>query len=52
MKAARTHAAVTEAQNAGLDDLAAAYARLGIQRTAKETFVEVASDEAIAEVYC
>ncbi len=26
MKAARTHAAVTEAQNAGLDDLAAAYA--------------------------
>lgn len=51
MKAARTHAAVTEAQNAGLDDLAAAYAaRLGITLDSEEeTFVEVASDEAIAE---
>lgn len=50
-KAARTHAAVTEAQNAGLDDLAAAYAaRLGITLDSEEeTFVEVASDEAIAE---
>ena len=51
MKAARTHAAVTEAQNAGLDVLAAAYAaRLGITLDSEEeTFVEVASDEAIAE---
>lgn len=51
MKAARTHAAVTEEQNAGLDDLAAAYAaRLGITLDSEEeTFVEVASDEAIAE---
>ena len=51
MNAARTHAAVTEAQNAGLDDLAAAYAaRLGITLDSEEeTFVEVASDEAIAE---
>ena len=51
MKAARTRAAVTEAQNAGLDDLAAAYAaRLGITLDSEEeTFVEVASDEAIAE---
>ena len=51
MKAARTHAAVTEAQNAGLDDLAAAYAaRLGITLDSEEeTFVEVASDEVIAE---
>ena len=51
MKAARTHAAVTEAQNAGLDDLAVAYAaRLGITLDSEEeTFVEVASDEAIAE---
>lgn len=50
-KAARTHAAVTEAQNAGLDDLAAAYAaRLGITLDSEEeTFVEVASDEVIAE---
>lgn len=57
MKAARTHAAVTEAQNAGLDDLAAAYAaRLGITLDSEEeTFGEVASGEvasgeAIAEV--
>ena len=51
MNAARTHAAVTEAQNAGLDDLAAAYAaRLGITLDSEEeTFVEVASDEVIAE---
>lgn len=51
MKAARTHAAVTEAQNAGLDDLAAAYAaRLGITLDSEEeTFGEVASDEVIAE---
>lgn len=51
LKTARTHAAVTEAQNAGLDDLAAAYAaRLGITLDSEEeTFVEVASDEAIAE---
>ena len=51
MKAARTRAAVTEAQNTGLDDLAAAYAaRLGITLDSEEeTFVEVASDEAIAE---
>lgn len=51
MKAARTRAAVTEAQNAGLDDLAAAYAaRLGITLDSEEeTFVEIASDEAIAE---
>lgn len=50
-KAARTRAAVTEAQNAGLDDLAAAYAaRLGITLDSEEeTFVEVASDEVIAE---
>ncbi|MEZ7668656.1 ornithinee aminotransferase [Rothia sp. 27098_8_27] len=51
MNAARTHAAVTEAQNAGLDDLAAAYAaRLGITLDSEEeTFVEVSSDEVIAE---
>lgn len=51
MRAARTRAAVTEAQNAGLDDLAAAYAaRLGITLDSEEeTFVEVASDEVIAE---
>ena len=51
MKAARTHAAVTEAQNAGLDDLAAAYAaRLGITLDSEEeTFSEVASDEVTAE---
>lgn len=51
MKAARTRAAVTEAQNAGLDDLAAAYAaRLGITLDSEEeTFSEVASDEVIAE---
>lgn len=51
MKAARTHAAVTEAQNAGLDDLAAAYAaRLGITLDSEEeTFGEVASGEVIAE---
>ena len=51
MKAARTRAAVTEAQNAGLDDLAAAYAaRLGITLDSEEeTFGEVASGEAIAE---
>lgn len=50
-KAARTRAAVTEAQNAGLDDLAAAYAaRLGITLDSEEeTFSEVASDEVIAE---
>lgn len=52
MKAARTRAAVTEAQNAGLDDLAAAYAaRLGITLDSEEeTFGEVASNEVIAEV--
>lgn len=51
MKAAHTRAAVTEAQTAGLDDLAAAYAaRLGITLDSEEeTFVEVASDEVIAE---
>lgn len=51
MKAARTRAAVTEAQNTGLDDLAAAYAaRLGITLDSEEeTFGEVASDEVIAE---
>ena len=51
MKAAGTGAAVTEAQNAGLDDLAAAYAaRLGITLDSEEeTFGEVASDEVIAE---
>lgn len=51
MKAARTCAAVTEAQNAGLDDLAAAYAaRLGITLDSEEeTFSEVASDEVTAE---
>lgn len=51
MKAARTRAAVTEAQNAGLDDLAAAYAaRLGITLDSEEeTFGEVASGEVIAE---
>jgi len=51
MKAARTRAAVTEAQNAGLDDLAAAYAaRLGITLDSEEeTFSEVASDEVAAE---
>ena len=48
MKAARTRAAVTEAQNAGLDDLAAVYAaRLGITLDSEEeTFGEVASGEA------
>lgn len=47
MKAARTRAAVTEAQNAGLDDLAAVYAaRLGITLDSEEeTFGEVASGE-------
>lgn len=51
MKAARTRTAVTEAQNAGLDDLAAAYAaRLGITLDSEEeTFSEVASDEVTAE---
>ena len=51
MKATRTRAAVTEAQNAGLDDLAAAYAaRLGITLDSEEeTFGEVASGEVIAE---
>ena len=51
MKAARTRAAVTEAKNAGLDDLAAAYAaRLGITLDSEEeTFSEVASDEVTAE---
>ena len=51
MKAAHTRAAVTEAQTAGLDDLAAAYAaRLGITLDSEEeTFVEVASDEVAAE---
>ena len=51
MKAAGTGAAVTEAQNAGLDDLAAAYAaRLGITLDSEEeTFGEIASDEVIAE---
>lgn len=51
MKATGTGAAVTEAQNAGLDDLAAAYAaRLGITLDSEEeTFGEVASGEAIAE---
>lgn len=48
MKAARTRAAVTEAQSAGLDDLAAVYAaRLGITLDSEEeTFGEVASGEA------
>lgn len=51
MKAARPRAAVTEAQNADLDDLAAAYAaRLGITLDSEEeTFGEVASGEVIAE---
>lgn len=51
MNAARTRAAVTEAQNAGLDNLAATYAaRLGITlNSEKETFGEVASDEIAAE---
>lgn len=51
MKATGTGAAVTEAQNAGLDDLAAAYAaRLGITLDSEEeTFGEVASGEVIAE---
>lgn len=46
-KAARTRAAATEAQNAGLDDLAAVYAaRLGITLDSEEeTFGEVASGE-------
>ena len=50
-KAARTRAAATEAQNAGLDDLAAVYAaRLGITLDSEEeTFGEVASDEVVAE---
>lgn len=47
-KAARTRAAAAEAQNAGLDDLAAVYAaRLGITLDSEEeTFGEVASGEA------
>ena len=51
MRVARTRAAVTEAQNAGLDDLAAAYAaRLGITLDSEEeTFGEVASDKVVAE---
>lgn len=51
MKAARTRAAATEAQSAGLDDLAAAYAaRLGITLDSEEeTFGEVASGEVVAE---
>ncbi len=51
MKAAGTGAAVTEAQNAGLDDLAAVYAaRLGITLDSEEeTFGEVASGEVVAE---
>ncbi|WP_314681235.1 ornithinee aminotransferase [Rothia mucilaginosa] len=51
-KAARTRAAVTEAQNAGLDDLAAVYAaRLGITLDSEEeTFGEVTSGEVIAEI--
>ena len=51
MKVARTRAAATEAQNAGLDDLAAVYAaRLGITLDSEEeTFGEVASGEVIAE---
>lgn len=51
MHAARTRAAVTEAQNAGLDNLAATYAaRLGITlNSEEETFGEVASDEVAAE---
>jgi len=51
MNAARTRAAVTEAQNAGLDNLAATYAaRLGITpNSEKEIFGEVASDEVAAE---
>lgn len=51
MNAARTRAAVTEAQNAGLDNLAATYAaRLGITLDSEEeTFGEVASDEVAAE---
>ncbi len=51
LKTARTRAAVTEAQNAGLDDLAATYAaRLGITLDSEEeTFGEVASDEVAAE---
>ena len=51
MNAARTRAAVTEAQNAGLDNLAATYAaRLGITlNSEEETFGEVASDEVAAE---
>lgn len=50
-KAARTRAAATEAQNAGLDDLAAVYAaRLGITLDSEEeTFGEVASNEVVAE---
>ncbi len=48
MKVAHTRAAATEAQNAGLDDLAAVYAaRLGITLDSEEeTFGEVASGEA------
>ncbi|WP_311452486.1 ornithinee aminotransferase [uncultured Rothia sp.] len=51
MKAAHTRAAATEAQNAGLDDLAAAYAaRLGITLDSEEeTFGEGASGEVVAE---
>lgn len=50
-KAARTRAAATEAQNAGLDDLTAVYAaRLGITLDSEEeTFGEVASGEVAAE---
>ena len=50
-KAARTRAAVTEAQSAGLDDLAAAYAaRLGITLDSEEeTFGEVASGEVASD---
>lgn len=51
MKVARTRAAAAEAQNAGLDDLAAVYAaRLGITLDSEEeTFGEVASGEVVAE---
>ena len=51
LKANGTGAAVTETQNAGLDNLAAAYAaRLGITLDSEEeTFSEVAADEVVAE---
>lgn len=51
MKVVRTRAAAAEAQNAGLDDLAAVYAaRLGITLDSEEeTFGEVASGEVVAE---